>query len=762
MSKSILHMSHWGAFDAISDGERILNTRPYDKDPEPSPILYNIPSSHHHRTRIDRPYVRSGWLENGPGSSSRRGKDKFVPLEWNDALDLLAEELKRIYSSFGAESVFGGSYGWASAGRFHHAQSQIHRFLNCMGGYVDGVDNYSFGASNVLLPHIIGSVNPTLTENPSLEAIANHSELVILFGGIATKNAANNAGGISRHNTRGWLKKAHNNGTRFILVSPLQDDIAEEANAEWIAPRPGSDTALMLALGYVLISEKLVSKEFLNKYCIGYEKLEKYILGNEDGIPKTPNWAETISEIPAPTIWKLARDMAAHRTLITVSWSLQRTQYGEQPLWMGIALASMLGQIGLPGGGFGHGFTGSFIGHNPRTMKVPALPQGKNNVNKYIPVARIADMLLNPGGSYHYKGKVLTYPDIKMVYWCGGNPFHHHQDLGRLRKAFNSLETVVVHDSFWTATTRHADFVLPATMSIERDDLGIGMGESELFAMKSITKPHGESKDDYEIFSELAHRLRIGKQFTEGRSVTDWLKCMYEKLRLDLSEMKIQAPSFQEFWDIGTYQLPTEDAPQSMLKKFRDDPTLHRLGTPSGKIEIFSSTIESFGYKDCAGHPKWLEPKEWLGSDITKHYPLHMIANQPKTRLHSQLDVGDYSQKSKISNREPLRMHPDDARKRNLSDKDVVEVFNDRGSCLAGLLISKSVRPGVVQLSTGAWYDPDENGMCKHGNPNSLTADRPTSNLSQAPTGQHALVEVRKYTKTLPKLTVMDPPSIVK
>lgn len=760
MNRYILHMSHWGAFKAKSDGEHIFDIRPYNKDPEPSPIINNFSGSQHHKTRIDRPYIRKGWLDNGPGSSSQRGKEKFVPLEWDKALDLLADEIKRVYSGYGGESVFGGSYGWSSAGRFHHAQSQIHRFLNCMGGYVSSVDNYSYGAANVLLPHIIGSVNPALTENPSLEAIANHSELVVSFGGLANKNGAVNAGGISCHNTRGWLKKAHDNGTRFILISPLRDDIAEEAKAEWISPRPGTDTALMLALGYVLITENLVDREFLNVYCIGYEKLENYILGG-DGIPKTPKWAEKISEVPENTIRKLAHEMASHRTLVTVSWSLQRTQFGEQPLWMGIALASMLGQIGIPGAGFGFGYIGSFIGHNPRLMKLPALPQGKNKINEYIPVARIADMLLNPGENYHYNGQLRAYPNIKMVYWCGGNPFHHHQNLSRLSQAFSRPETVVVHDSFWTSTARHADIVLPATMSIERDDLGGGTGEYELFAMKALTKPYADSKNDYTIFSELEKRLKISEQFTEGRTAFEWLKYMYEKLRQDLSELNVQAPSFQDFWNKGIIQLPTVDAPQTMLKAFRDSPSSHPLNTPSGKIEIFSSTIDRFGYKDCPGHPKWLEPEEWLGSDITKHYPLHLIANQPKTRLHSQLDVGDYSQKNKISGREPLRMHPDDAKKRNLSNNDVVEVFNDRGSCLAGLIISECVRPGVVQLSTGAWYDPDDNGMCRHGNPNALTADKPTSTLSQAPTGQLVLVEVRKYTNSLPNLTILDPPSIV-
>ena len=135
---------HWGAAEIESDGRQLTSVRPWREDPAPSRILENLAAAHRHPARVDQPYVRKGWLEHGPGAAAR-GSDVFVPMSWTMALDLLAGELRRVYGTYGPDGVFGGSYGWASAGRFHHAQSQLHRFLNCLGGYVRSVNTYSYG-----------------------------------------------------------------------------------------------------------------------------------------------------------------------------------------------------------------------------------------------------------------------------------------------------------------------------------------------------------------------------------------------------------------------------------------------------------------------------------------------------------------------------------------------------------------------------------------------------------------------------------------
>ena len=755
------HLTHWGAFEAVSDGTRLVEVRPWRGDPEPMSLIDNVASAQHHPTRIAQPYVRRGWLDRGPGAPGR-GDDPFVPVAWETALDLLSGELRRVYGEYGAESVYGGSYGWASAGRFHHAQSQIHRFLNCLGGYVRSVDTYSYGASQVLLPYILGDLRCIFANATAKSVIAEHAELVVAFGGLSPKNAAVAAGGVSRHHVRGWIAAARERGCRFVSISPLRDDIPAEAQAEWIAPRPCSDAALMLALAQVLDAEGLTDRDFLNRYTVGFDRFARYLRGETDGVVKDPQWAQNITGVPADRIRALAHEMAAARTFLTVSWSMQRAQHGEQPLWLGVVLAAMLGQIGLPGGGFGHGHNAvNSVGEPLRQLGAPALPQGTRGVDTYIPVARIADMLLNPGAEYDYNGRRLHYPEVRLIYWVGGNPFHHHQDLARLRTAFARPDTIVVHDSFWTATARHADIVLPSTMTIERDDFGAGPNDPMFFPMPALTRPHGQARDDYAIFTELAERLGVGKEFTQGRTAGQWLRHLYEQWRTQLSGQGVVVPEFDEFWTGDGIELPSAEPDQVMFADFRADPDRHPLITPTGRIEIFSDTIAGYGYADCPGHPVWLEPQEWLGSRAAQRFPLQLVANQPRTKLHSQLDVGAYSQSTKIAGREPVRLHPDDASARGLRDGDIVRIFNDRGSCLAGLIVDNAVRPSVAQLSTGAWYDPDpaDPSFCRHGNPNVLTADRPTSTLSQACTGQLALVEIEPYLGSLPEVSVLRPPT---
>ena len=517
-----VHLTHWGAAEIESDGRRLTSVRPWREDPAPSRILENLAAAHRHPARIDQPYIRQGWLEHGPGAAAR-GSDVFVPVSWTMALDLLAGELRRVYGSYGPDGVFGGSYGWASAGRFHHAQSQLHRFLNCLGGYVRSVNNYSFGTSAVLLPHVVGDMGLVMGGATAWPVIAEHTDLLVAFGGLSPKNSAVASGGIGRHTMAPALASAVARGCRIISVSPLRTDTDASLGAEWIAPVPGTDAALMLALCHVLDSDGLADRRFLDRYTVGYPRFAAYLRGDADGVPKTPAWAAALTGVAAERIRALARQLAAGRTLVTVSWSLQRAEHGEQPVWLGLVLAAMLGQIGLPGGGFGHGYGSTSDVGLARRLSAPRLPQGANGIGSYIPVARIADMLLHPGAGYDYDGQRRRYPDVKLVYWCGGNPFHHHQHLARLREAFARPQTVVVHDPFWTATARHADIVLPSTMSVERDDFGVGSSDSTLFAMPQLTEPHAQARDDYAIFGALADRLQVGEGFTEGRTVRQWL-----------------------------------------------------------------------------------------------------------------------------------------------------------------------------------------------------------------------------------------------
>ncbi len=747
-------------FSAESVAGEVTAVHPYEGDSNPSPMLGNLAGSVRSRSRVTGPAVRRGWLENGPGPSDRRGADEFVSVTWDELTELLARELRRVVDTHGNNAIFGGSYGWASAGRFHHAQSQIHRFLNQLGGYTKSVHSYSLGATGVIMPRVVGTHWKLFARSTSWDVIAKHSDLLVSFGGVPIKNTGVNAGGTSGHPTLGALDAFRARGGKIVSFSPLRDDV--EGDCEWIAPVPGTDVAIMLAVAFVLASEGLHDREFLNRFCVGYERFEDYLLGRADGVPKDPRWAQEISRVPAEFVTGLARRMASGRTLVTVTWSLQRIKHGEQAPWMGVTLAAMLGQFGLPGGGFGHGY-GSMNepGLAPVPYPLPTFSQGVNPVSDFIPVAAISDLLLSPGEEFDYDGRRLTYPDIRLVYWAGGNPFHHHQDLPRLRRAFARPDTIVVHDPYWTPMARSADIVVPSTTSLERNDLSCTRNDPLLVAMQQVVPPFANSRDDYDTFADLASALGFGEQFTEGRSSQEWIEHLYDQWRPFVDADGGNTPTFEDFWSDGHYRMRTEDN-LVLFGDFREDPEKYPLSTPSGKIEIFSETIESFGYADCAGHPRWYEPDEWLGGPRASQFPLHLIANQPKTRLHSQLDHGAVSQASKIKGREPIRMHPDAAAARGVSAGDVVRVFNDRGACLAGVIVDSDLRSDVVQLSTGAWYDPldpaDPDSLCVHGNPNVLTPDIGTSSLSHGCTGQHVLVQIEKFGEVLPPVKAFDPP----
>lgn len=759
MGPSPASHTHWGAFSAEVTGGDITSVTPAHDDTDPSPLLGNLPGSIRHRSRIATPAIRRGWLRDGPGPTTARGADEFVAVSWEELTQRLADELARIVDTHGNEAIYGGSYGWASAGRFHHAQSQVHRFLKLLGGYTFSRHSYSLGATGVIMPRVVGTHDDLFKRSTDWDVIVENTDLLVCFGGVALKNTGMNHGGTSAHPARDALRRLRDRGGRIVSFSPLRDDV--DGDCEWHAPVPGTDVAVMLALAYVLATENLADRGFLQTHCTGYDRFERYLLGHDDGVPKSPQWAQHICGLPAAELSTLARRMAAGRTLVTVSWSLQRVRHGEQAPWMGLTLAAMLGQIGLPGGGFGHGY-GSMneSGLPPLRCPLPTLPQGLNPVRTFIPVAALSDMLLHPGQQFEYDGRTLTYPDIKCVYWAGGNPFHHHQNISRLRRALSRVDTVVVHDPYWTAMAKHADIVVPATTAFEREDYSGSRNDALLVAMPRLAAPYGQSRDDYTTFAALAERLGFGEQFTEGRTARQWLNHMYDKWAAGLD---FSVPTFDAFWRAGRLRLPTEPG-LTLLADFRADPQANRLATPSGLIEIFSATIDSFGYRDCAGHPKWYEPAEWLGGPRAERYPLHLLANQPATRLHSQLDGGATSQASKVQGREPIRMHPDDAVARGLADGDVVRVFNDRGACLAGLVTDERLRPRVVQLATGAWFDPADPGdpdtMCVHGNPNVLTADVGTSDLAQGCTGAHVLVEVEKFTGPLPPLRAHEPPVI--
>jgi biotin/methionine sulfoxide reductase len=688
-------------------------------------------------------------------------------LSWDEAEKLVANELKRVIKTKGNQAIYAGSYGWSSAGRFHHAQSQIHRFLNSIGGYTSSKNTYSLAAGEVIIPHVLGdNLIELLAHQTSWQSVCKNTELMLAFGGLPAFNSQISNGGTGAHIQRLGVIEAAAAGAKFVNLSPRRSDVKSDIDEDWYNLRPNTDVAVMLAMAYQLLIENSHNTYFLDKYTVGFDIFQAYLLGRKDGVPKTPAWAAEISGMAEADIISLTREMTNKRTMLTVSWSLTRQQYGEQPFWAATALAAMLGQMGKPGGGIGYGYTiANHLGNNVFKIPYAPLPRGENSVSAFIPVARISDMLLNPGKKFDYNGSEYTYPDIDLIYWAGGNPFHHHQDLARLRKAWEKPSTVIVNEWCWNALARHADIILPCTTTLERQDIAMTPRDPFVISMDKAIEPIGEARNDYDIFTGIARYMDTEDTFTEGRSAEDWQKWIWEQSCEQAAKLNVQMPDYQSFREAGFYKSPKLNHDRIFLSDFFDDPEENPLGTPSGKIELFSKTIDSFNYDDCPGHPTWMEPAEWLGAKEKSH-PLHLIANQPRTKLHSQMDNGALSSSIKIKGHQPMEINPNDAEIRGINEGDIVRVFNDRGACLCGVKITKDVMPGVIIISTGSWYDPvdpaNRKSMCKHGNPNMLSPDVGTSKLGQGPAAHSCLVEVELYDGPAQNITAFNPPEIIK
>ncbi|WP_421855007.1 molybdopterin-dependent oxidoreductase [Oricola sp.] len=760
--------AHWGTYE-IEDGceegsvPDVPRLMPVGLDPQPSQAGRGwMSSASDVATRIRRPAIRRGWLDGDGGAG--RNDDAFVEVGWDVALDLAAGELQRVIADHGNAAIYGGSYGWASAGRFHHAQSQLRRFLNLTGGYTAARDTYSHAAAEVLLPHVVGmsmrDFEDSLTSWPLIEA---NCSLFLAFGGVSDRTAQIASGGTAEHEVGHWMKRAAANGMRTVCISPLKSDIADLPGASWLPVRANSDVALMLALCHELLVNGWHDEDFLRRCTSGWEDFRDYVLGARDDVPKSPAWAAPFCDLPEADIRALAAELPNNKVMVSVAWGLQRADHGEQAIWAGLALACLLGQIGQPGTGFAFGYGSTTTPGRPkRLIGWPAMPQGRNPVEEFIPVARLSDMLLNPGGTYAYNGALRRYPEIRLVYWAGGNPFHHHQDLLRLETAWTAPETVIVHDHSWTATARRADIVLPCTTSLERTDMMISRRDPRLVHMSPAMPVIGEARSDHTIFGGLAERMDIADDFTDGRSEEEWLRWLWAGAQAVAQQEGFALPDYETFRDRGLVTVPDADETRTPFEEFVADPDAAPLATENGKITLFNRRIDAMDLADCPGHPAWLEPREW-----TYRAPpdrLHLISNQPNLRLHSQLDNGDTARAAKRRGREVCQMHAQTAERLGFAKGDIVCIRNDRGACLASLELKDDMRADCLVLPTGAWLDLQDTHAGRidvHGNPNVLTIDKGASGLSQGNISHTTLVRVEKWDGPLPDIAVHSQPEFV-
>ncbi|MEI2386896.1 trimethylamine-N-oxide reductase TorA [Breoghania sp. JC706] len=776
-SKEVLSASHWGAFYGKVEDGRFVSLRPWDKDPFPNQAVHGVQDVVYNAGRIKYPMVRRAYLEKGPNAErDSRGAGDFVRVSWDQALDLVAKEIQRLQKDEGPWAIYSGTYGWQSSGRANNSQAMLKKLMNLSGGAVFSTGDYSKGALAGIMPYIMGQIDAEGPQTSYLSILENTDQIVFW----ACDPWKNNRIAYSPpdHGEHLFFDELKKNKMKKLFINPLRGELCKATDGEWIAARPHADIPLALGICHTLLSEDIYDKDFIENYTFGFEEFAEYLKGNGwDKIEKTPEWAAEQCEVPADKIRELARSFVAGRTMLVSGWTPQRQHHGEQWPWMFITMACMVGQIGLPGGGFCQRYhldnpgapqsNGPALGSsvNPgKRAENKEWPEEKGA--KTIPCARIVDMLENPGKPFEHNGETHLYPDVKMTYWTGGNPFHHHQDRNRMRAAWKKFDTVVIQDFQWTATARFADIVLPATTTAERNDIDrIGsVANKAILRMAKIIDPVFEARNDYDIFTDLAGRLGVQDKFTEGKSEQDMIKEIYEQAREMAAKKSVEMPDFDTFWEKGIveFEVPEENLRRVRYADFREDPLMNMMPTATGKIEIFSKYIEKMNYDDCPPHPSWIEPAEWLGME-DKTYPVHLSSNHPDWRMHSQLCSTKVREIYAVAGREPCLINTEDAAERGIKDGDIVRVFNGRGQILAGAKVSDDIRRSVIQVQEGAWYDPedvsDPNTLCKYGDPNVLTLDIGTSRLAQATSAHTCMVQFEKYTGEVPEVTAFVAPA---
>lgn len=768
--------AHWGVLKAkIKDGKVVSSSNALNNSVS-NPLHSTIPDLIYAPTRIKYPMVRKSYLENPANPKPElRGSDEWVKVSYEDAIKLIAKELKATYKQKGKEGVFAGSYGWKSSGNLHNARILLQRFMGMAGGYVGVSGDYSTGASQIIMPYVVGSIE-VYEQQTSFSSVLNNTQVIVIWGAdpmITLRNAwtLNEGTGLD------FFEQLKKSGKHIISIDPVRNMSCDYLGAEWIAPLPNTDVALMLGIMHTMLKTNQYDKGFLEDYTTGFEQFKSYLLGENDGIAKDTTWASKICGIPAQKIESLAKLFFTNRTMLMSGWGMQRAHHGEQTHWALVTLACMIGQIGLPGGGFGLSYHYSNGGSPTATAPVVGginLGNAESGGAEWLmqgsahnfPLARISDALLNPGKTIQHNGKNITYTDIDFIYWAGGNPLVHHQDTNTFIKAWRKPRTIVVNEIYWTPTARLADIVLPITTSYERNDISMSGDYSNLHIvpMKQLVEKQFESVDDYKVFCDLAKEFGIYDKFSEGKSEMQWLKEFYDQALKQAQGLMVTMPDFESFWEANEplkFEIPSESEEFVRYAEFREDPILNPLGTDSGLIEIYSQKIASYNYADCPPHPTWLEPIEWLGME-NKPAEFALITSHPALRLHSQCANTSLRKDYAIADKEPIWINTKDAANKGIKTGDVVKVSNKRGSVLAGAFVTDAIKQGVVRLCEGAWYDPEVKGQigstCKNGSANVLTIDLPTSPLANGNIAHTGLVNIEKFSGELKDVCVFEAP----
>ena len=698
------------------------------------PLCACAKGMNYHKTFLSRDRLR--WPMKRVGA---RGEGKFERISWAEAVDTIAREWVRIRDTYGPGSRY-VNYATGISGVLA-GNCLAKRLMALDGGYLGYYNSYSSACMSQATQLMYGTGQ---TGNSNEDWL--NSNLIILWGHNPAETRFDSS-------TMHYLKEARRKGIPIIVVDPRKNDTVRELDAEWIPLRPATDPAMLDAMAYVIVEEGLQDQDFLDRCCIGFDKAHmpdgidpaecylSYLTGEKDGVPKNPEWAEKITGVPAATIRSLAiRYATAKPAVLLQGLGAQRHAYGEQGVRGGILLACMTGNVGVSGGwacGSGnndrHPMPDMFLPENPYGMKIPSYLWTEAVVRGH----ELTDLDGVVGG-----GQLKS--DVKMIVNLAGNCLiNQHGDINRtavILRDTSKCEFIVCSDLFMTASAKFADILLPGVSMFECENITMPWKHGDFVGyVNKCIEPLYEGRFEYDWLAEVAERLGLGEQFTQGRNARQWLEHIYAQLRKKEPEL----PDFETFRKSALYRYK-DNPPVIAFGEQRRDPENHPFPTPSGKVEIFSEKVYRTRYRDFfPAIPRYVEPPEGANDPLAEKYPLQMIGWHTKRRCHSIHD--NNLQLRRIDPRQ-MWMHPEDAAARGIADGEEVLVFNDRGRVRTTVKVTTRIMRGVTALSQGSWYRPDADGTDRNGSVNVLTSLRPTPYARG--NAQHTnLVEVRRITQ---------------
>ena len=654
------------------------------------------------------------------------GDGEFEQISWDDALDEVASKLIEVKEKYGNASILlmagSGNQGML------HGIVPVALMLHQFGGYTRfwGAPSYE-GALFASM-----ATYGTIKTGNAREDLLN-TKLIVMWGW-------NPANLIWDPETRLMLAKAREKDIKVIAIDPIYTDSAAIFAHQWIPIRPGTDAAMLIAMAYVIITENLQDQAFIDKYTVGFDKYKEYLLGHEDGLPKTPEWAEKITKVPAETITNLAREYATTKpAALIVGWGPARTALGEQYSRAGNVLTAITGNIGIKGG-YAAGFMRAYSSREtimsrqkkkkkegpivekekpskPRAQDNPVdfgAPPRKNSLYKLRGGTNPASTRVHINDLYNLilKGRDGGYPaDIKMAYVVATNRLNQYCNINKGVEALKALDFIVVHEQFMTPTAKFADIILPVNTFMERNDVAVPwLGSPYYIYLNKAIDSLFDTKSDLEISQELCKRLELPG---------DLLNLPEDQILRLLTAPRRDIKSYNKMKKDGFYKVKVTE-PFIAFREQIEDPDNHPFPTLSGKIEIYCEHMAELNHSLMPPIPKYFSHNEHYDSPKAEKYPLQLLTPHNKRRTHSSLHHMPW-----LEEIEPhtVWISSVDASQRGIKNGDLVDVYNDRGRIRIPAKVTERIIPGAVCVYQGAWYNPDKDGVDIGGCANTLTND---------------------------------------